>query len=397
MASLWFAWTFDARTAGLGALQNVGQENMSDTSSSVSYICYFKTTTCRSNNDHVLSSDMVPSASPAARSEMRTAGSASGSASAGTSPVLCRRDTALTQSDPVKVSSDDPLRPDPAMDRTDSVMVMGDLETPGDGSGTPRTSMVSMDLPASRCTAVVSDTEAVAELGESTATEPETETRGGAVAEITDPHKTNPATDRSDLLRENAIIITKGSTQRTTTVTDTVMSEAVTFLGLLRHHEDQLVQRMKQLLKRDRHVVQLMFCTLVDHWTPVHACTLRGARKLLKMALKCGVSPDLEMGEPEGLPGRCSPLHLAAYRGDVSLLQVLVQGGATLSKRDGALRTPLFYAASSHNTLAARKLIKYGADPSDLTPEQRAFYKEDIDRRPASILCMPVQSGDGDQ
>ncbi|KAL8594992.1 hypothetical protein ACOMHN_038788 [Nucella lapillus] len=354
-------------------------QNMSDTLSSVSYICYFKTTTCRSNNDHVLSSDMVPSASPAARSEMRTAGSASGSASAGTSPVLCRRDTALTQSDPVKVSSDDPLRPDPAMDRTDSVMVMGDLETPGDGSGTPRTSMVSMDSPASRCTAVVSDTEAVAEL------------------EITDPHKTNPATDRSDLLRENAIIITKGSSQRTTTVTDTVMSEAVTFLGLLRHNEDQLVERTKQLLKRDRHVAQLMFCTLVDQWTPVHACTLRGARKLLKMALKCGVSPDLEMGEPEGLPGRCSPLHLAAYRGDVSLLQVLVQGGATLSKRDGALRTPLFYAASSHNTLAARKLIKYGADPSDLTPEQRAFYKEDIDRRPASILCMPVQSGDGDQ
>ncbi|KAL8589561.1 hypothetical protein ACOMHN_015945 [Nucella lapillus] len=74
---------------------------------------------------------MVPSASPAARSEMRTAGSASGSASAGTSPVLCRRDTALTQSDPVKVSSDDPLRPDPAMDRTDSVMVMGDLKLLG--------------------------------------------------------------------------------------------------------------------------------------------------------------------------------------------------------------------------------------------------------------------------
>ncbi|KAL8589557.1 hypothetical protein ACOMHN_015942 [Nucella lapillus] len=292
---------------------------------------------------------------------MRTAGSASGSASAGTSPVLCRRDTALTQSDPVKVSSDDPLRPDPAMDRTDSVMVMGDLKLLG---------MV------------------LERLGHQW---------GGAVAEITDPHKTNPATDRSDLLRENAIIITKGSTQRTTTITDTVMSEAVTFLGLLRHNENQLVERTKQLLKRDRHVAQLMFCTLVDQWTPVHACTLRGARKLLKMALKWGVSPDLEMGEPEGLPGRCSPLHLAAYRGDVSLLQVLVQGGATLSKRDGALRTPLFYAASSHNTLAARKLIKYRADPSDLTPEQRAFYKEDIDRRPASILCMPVQSGDGDQ
>lgn len=172
-----------------------------------------------------------------------------------------------------------------------------------------------------------------------------------------------------------------------------VRAEAVTFLGLLRHNEDHLAERTKQLLKRDRPFVQRLFAARVDEWTPLHACTLRGARKLLKMALKAGVSPDLEMGSPDGLPGRCSPLHLAAYRGDVSLIQILVQHGAALNKRDSTSRTPLHYAASKNNVLAVKKLIKYGADVSDLTPEQRVYYKEDIERRPSSLLCIPVATG----
>ncbi|XP_070209466.1 putative ankyrin repeat protein RF_1087 isoform X2 [Littorina saxatilis] len=169
-------------------------------------------------------------------------------------------------------------------------------------------------------------------------------------------------------------------------------SEAVTFLGLLRHNEDVLEVRLKHLLKRDRQFVHDVFTSLIDDWTPLHACTLRGARKLVKMALKSGAPPDLEMGAPDGLPGRCSPLHLAAYRGDVSLVQLLVQNGASVDKRDSTRRTPLYYAASKNNVLAARKLIKYGADVNELNGEQRVYYKEDIEGRPSSLLCIPVLS-----
>ncbi|KAK7478656.1 hypothetical protein BaRGS_00030119 [Batillaria attramentaria] len=168
--------------------------------------------------------------------------------------------------------------------------------------------------------------------------------------------------------------------------------EAVTFLGLLRHNEDHLVERTKQLLKKDRRLIQDMFTSLIDEWTPLHACTLRGARKLVKMAMKAGVHPDLEMGLPEGLPGRCTPLHLAAYRGDVSIIQLLVQNNASLNARDSTNRTPLYYAASRNNTFAARKLIKYGAEISDLTHEQRVYYKEDIEREDNSGLYFCIKT-----
>ena len=174
-----------------------------------------------------------------------------------------------------------------------------------------------------------------------------------------------------------------------------VRAEAVRFMGQLRHNEDHLADSVKQQLKKDRQFVRDVFTSLVDEWTPLHACTLRGARKLVKIAIKSGVPPDLEMGSPDGLPGRCSPLHLAAHRGDVSLVQLLVQNGATVNKRDSTGKTPLYYAACKNNALAARKLIKYGADVSDLTTEQRVYYKEDIERRPGSLLCIPVPSSGG--
>ncbi|GFN87372.1 GA-binding protein subunit beta-2 [Plakobranchus ocellatus] len=175
-------------------------------------------------------------------------------------------------------------------------------------------------------------------------------------------------------------------------------SEAVTFLGLLRHEEDRLVERTKELVRRDRAFIQEVFTCMVDEWTPLHACTLRGARKLVKVALKAGVDPDLEMGVPEGLPGRCAPLHLAAYRGDVSILQLLVQHGAHLDKHDDLNRTPLYYAVQRRNTLAARKLIKYGADFSALSADERDFFKEDISKRgTAAVLCIPVPVRHGSQ
>jgi hypothetical protein len=169
--------------------------------------------------------------------------------------------------------------------------------------------------------------------------------------------------------------------------------EAVVFLGLLRHNEDQLVERAKMIIKTDRAFFQEIFTFKVDEWTPLHACTLRGARKLVKLALKAGVDPNLEMGSPHGLPGRCTSLHLAAHRGDVSIIQLLVQSGALFNKTDDSNRTPLSYALKQGNILAARKLLRYGANSSELTREEAIFFENDIRKRGSAFLCIPVRIG----
>ena len=67
--------------------------------------------------------------------------------------------------------------------------------------------------------------------------------------------------------------------------------EAVRFLAQLRSGEDSLVYHVKRMLKKDRLAVRDVFLATVDEWTPLHACTLRGAQRLVKMALKVGASP----------------------------------------------------------------------------------------------------------
>ena len=62
-----------------------------------------------------------------------------------------------------------------------------------------------------------------------------------------------------------------------------VRSEAVKFLGQLRQHEDSLADWLKLLAKKDPRRLHEIFTAKVDGWTPLHACTLRGARKLVKV------------------------------------------------------------------------------------------------------------------
>jgi hypothetical protein len=69
---------------------------------------------------------------------------------------------------------------------------------------------------------------------------------------------------------------------------------------------------------------------------------LKGCRKLVKFALKVGVNVNLQMGEPEGVPGKCSALHLAAHRGDVSIIEVLLQNGANINQLDSSDKTPIY-------------------------------------------------------
>lgn len=172
-----------------------------------------------------------------------------------------------------------------------------------------------------------------------------------------------------------------------------VQSEAIAFMGLLRHSEDRLLENAKVILKQDREFFVKVFTSSVDEWTLLHACTLKGVRQLVKVALKAGVDPNLEMGHPDGLPGRCTPLHLAAHRGDVSIIELLVQFGAQVNKQDNKNYTPLHYALQRGNTLAAKKLLKFGADSSELSREERIYFRNEVNAKGPALLCIPVRVG----
>ncbi|XP_052239489.1 DNA-binding protein RFXANK-like isoform X2 [Dreissena polymorpha] len=143
---------------------------------------------------------------------------------------------------------------------------------------------------------------------------------------------------------------------------DDLHSDACTLFALLRRDEDSLNDAGKQLVKQNRKYACYVFMHEVDGWTPFHAFVLRGARKMVKLCLKAGVDVNLTMGSPDGVPGGCSALHLAAHRGDVSIINVLISNGADLNVRDNSSKTPVLYASLANNSLAVRKLQRAGAD-----------------------------------
>jgi ankyrin repeat protein len=142
--------------------------------------------------------------------------------------------------------------------------------------------------------------------------------------------------------------------------------DATAMLGLLKSDEEKLEEQTKVLVKNRKDYARRVFSTNVDNWTPFHAFALKGCRKLVKFALKVGVDVNLQMGEPEGVPGKCSALHLAAHRGDVSIIEVLLQNGANINQLDSSDKTPIYYASISNNTLAVKTLKRAAADTSQV-------------------------------
>ncbi|XP_062578006.1 uncharacterized protein LOC134239890 [Saccostrea cucullata] len=145
---------------------------------------------------------------------------------------------------------------------------------------------------------------------------------------------------------------------------DETREKAVAFLALLKKDEEALVTEVKKLVKSNKELAKYIFSAQIDGWTLFHACALRGCRKLLKYAIRSGVDVNLKMGEPEGVPGGCSALHMAAHRGDVSVIEILTSSRADLDSKDNNDKTPVFYASRAHNSLAVKTLRKLGADMS---------------------------------
>ncbi|WAR18044.1 PIA2-like protein [Mya arenaria] len=102
--------------------------------------------------------------------------------------------------------------------------------------------------------------------------------------------------------------------------------------------------------------------TEIDGWMPLHACVLHASKKLLKVFLSSGVDVNIPMGQPEGLPRGCTPLHIACWRGDIDITKFLLSHGADVDAADGSGRTPVMYAVKRRHRHIVRLLEDKGAN-----------------------------------
>jgi ankyrin repeat protein len=88
--------------------------------------------------------------------------------------------------------------------------------------------------------------------------------------------------------------------------------------------------------------------------TPLYLGVQNARIDVVSYLLKKGAKPDVR--EERGLE---TPLHVAAYYGDVVAMKLLIKHGADVNARDVFRKTPLHFARSPD---AAKLLIKHGAD-----------------------------------
>ena len=137
---------------------------------------------------------------------------------------------------------------------------------------------------------------------------------------------------------------------------------AMAVMALMRSDETKLMRQVKRFIKKHKSLAKQVLTTTLDGWTPVHACALRCSKSLLKVFLESGIDINITMGQPEGLPNKCSLLHMAALRGDVKILEFLVSRGADVNARDSCDSTPAIYAGKRKHRRAVRFLGEHGAN-----------------------------------
>lgn len=137
---------------------------------------------------------------------------------------------------------------------------------------------------------------------------------------------------------------------------------AIMVMARMREDEQKLTRQMKKLIKDRKGFAIQMLSTDVEGWTPIHACALRGSKKLLKVFVSSGIDINLRMGQPDGLPKGCSVLHMACLRGDLDLIEYLVSEKAELDAKDSNQMTPVMYAARRKHRRAVRFLQDKGAN-----------------------------------
>lgn len=78
---------------------------------------------------------------------------------------------------------------------------------------------------------------------------------------------------------------------------------------------------------------------------------------VVRALLKAGAAPDAATKDTQW-----TALHIAAEAGNADMVEVLLQGGASIEKTNSVGETPLLLAIESKNTAAVRVLVKHGAN-----------------------------------
>lgn len=96
-------------------------------------------------------------------------------------------------------------------------------------------------------------------------------------------------------------------------------------------------------------------------YCPVHLAVINGHIDVLKVLLKYKVNVNKPLSAGKN---RMTPLMLAAEQGNLDIVRLLVQNGATVELADKLKRTALTHAVLNGNTNVASYLLYLGADPN---------------------------------
>lgn len=98
-----------------------------------------------------------------------------------------------------------------------------------------------------------------------------------------------------------------------------------------------------------------------DGWTALHGAAEHGLHRLAEFLLLLGEPrPAVDVATSDGT----TPLMVAAFRGRLAVVRLLLQHGAAVNKRDGTGLTALMAAASQGDTDMVRHLLSAGARPN---------------------------------
>ena len=101
--------------------------------------------------------------------------------------------------------------------------------------------------------------------------------------------------------------------------------------------------------------------------SPLHWAAGRGHLDVVEALLAAGADPNQVSHSPDLL----TPLHMAAGAGRAEVIELLITNGAEVDASQGSSGTPLYHAAMADRLAAAEVLIDAGADVNDAS-ESRA-------------------------
>jgi ankyrin repeat protein len=129
-------------------------------------------------------------------------------------------------------------------------------------------------------------------------------------------------------------------------------------------------QRVRELLEAD---ANLLAQFSPDGFTPLGLASFFGHREIVRLLIDRGAG--VNVSSTNAL--KVAPIHSAAARRDVVIVEMLLVSGADPNARQQAGATPLHTAAFEGDRLIAEQLLEHGADPNvqmdnGKTPEDMA-------------------------